>query len=326
MILSLDMNPPFELTSQILNLTAAISELLGQFRSLTSVKPEPKLRKQNKIKTIKSSLAIEGNSFTEEQITAILEGKRVIGPKREIIEVKNANLLYDNLLAYNPYDLKSCLKAHKILMKDLVESAGAWRNKNVGVLDGTKVKHIAPKPDIVPKLMHDLFAWLKHDKDTHYLIRGPIVHYEIEFIHPFEDGNGRMGRFWQTVLLAKNMPIFEYIPIESLIEKKQKEYYLVLERCDKAGKSTLFIEFILSIIKQTLEDYFKDIKETNITVTDRLECAKEFFKKSSFSRKDYMLIHKTISSATASRDLKVGLDQGSLSKSGDKNHTKYSFI
>lgn len=320
------MSPPFELTSKILNLTAEISELLGRFRSLTSVKPEPKLRKQNKIKTIKSSLAIEGNSFTEEQITAILEGKRVIGPKREIIEVKNANLLYENLLDYSPYDLKSCLKAHHILMNDLVESAGSWRNKNVGVLDGTKVKHIAPKPDFVPKLMHDLFQWLKNDKDTHYLIKGAIVHYEMEFIHPFEDGNGRMGRFWQTLLLAKNMPIFEYIPIESLIEKKQKDYYLVLEKCDKAGKSTMFIEFMLLIIKQTLEDYFKDIKDATITVSDRLNSAKGSFKNGLFSRKDYMLIHKTISSATASRDLKVGLDQGLLSKSGDKNNTRYNFI
>ena len=326
MILSFTMNPPFELTSKTLNLTAEISELLGQFRGLASIKPEPKLRRQNKIKTIKSSLAIEGNSFTEEQITAILEGKRVIGPKREIIEVKNANQLYDNLLIYNPYDLKSCLKAHHILMNDLVDSAGSWRNKNVGVLDGTKVKHIAPKQDLVPKLMHDLFYWLKNDKDTHYLIKGAIVHYEMEFIHPFEDGNGRMGRFWQTLLLAKNMPIFEYIHIESLIEKKQKDYYLVLEQCDKAGKSTLFIEFMLSIIKQTLKDYFMDIKDTTITVTDRITSAKESFKKSSFSRKDYMLIHKTISSATASRDLKYGLTQGLLNKSGEKNNTKYCFI
>ena len=320
------MSPPFELTSKILNLTAEISDILGQFRSLTSEKPEPKLRKKNKIKTIKSSLAIEGNSFTEEQITAILEGKRVIGPKREIIEVKNANQLYENLFDYHPYDLKSCLKAHSILMKELVDSAGSWRNKNVGVLDGTKVKHIAPKPELVPTLMHDLFHWLKNDNDTHYLIKGAIVHYEIEFIHPFEDGNGRMGRFWQTLLLAKNRPIFENIPIESLIEKKQKDYYLVLVQCDKAGKSTLFIEFMLDIIHQSLEEYFKDIKATTITVTDRLNSAKASFMKGLFSRKDYMLIHKTISTATASRDLKVGLDQGFLSKSGDKNNSKYSFI
>jgi Fic family protein len=319
------MNPPYEITSEILHLTANITELLGQLSSLSIIKPEPKLRKQNRIKTIKSSLAIEGNTFTEEQITAILDGKKVLGPKKEIIEVKNAIQLYDKLPIFDPYNLKSVLKAHAILMNDLVVTAGMWRNKNVGVLDGTKVKHIAPKPDLVPKLMNDLFLWLKKDTTTHYLLKGAIVHYEIEFIHPFEDGNGRMGRFWQTLLLAKNNPIFEYLPIESLIEKKQKEYYQVLEKCDKAGKSTLFIEFMLSIIKDTLSQYIGETKHTIITEENRLEKAKTIFKTRSFSRKDYMLVFKTISPATASRDLKSAVDKKILRKTGDKNNTIYRF-
>lgn len=319
------MNPPYEITPKILRLTADITGLLGSMDSLHIVKPEPKLRKQNKIKTIKSSLAIEGNTFNEKQITAILEGKRVLGPKKEIIEVKNAINLYENISIFNPYNLKSCLKAHNILMKDLVETAGTWRNKNVGVLDGTKVKHVVPKPYFVPKLMNDLFVWLKNDSDTHYLIKGAIIHYELEFIHPFEDGNGRMGRFWQTLVLAKNNPIFEYLPIESLIEKQQKEYYLTLEKCDKAGKSTLFIEFMLEIIKSTLTQYLGEVKHTTITVDDRLEKANAVFAKKSFSRKDYMLIFKTISTATASRDLKYGLDKMQLKKHGNKNNSKYKF-
>lgn len=320
------MNPPYEITPDILHLTANITELLGQLGFLSIIKPEPKLRKQNRIKTIKSSLAIEGNTFTEEQITAILDGKRVLGSKKEIVEVQNAIQLYANLSSFEPCDLKKFLKAHAILMKDLVPTAGRWRHKNVGVLDGTKVKHIAPNPNLVPKLMNDLFLWLKNDKKTHYLLKGAIVHYEIEFIHPFEDGNGRMGRFWQTVLLAKNNSIFEYLPIESLIEKKQKEYYLVLEKCDKAGNSTLFIEFILAIIKETLEKYIAETKHTIITGDDRLEKAKTIFKTSSFSRKDYMVAFKTISPATASRDLRSAVDKKLLKKTGDKSNTVYRFL
>ncbi len=320
------MNPPYEITSEILHFTAGITELLGQLNALSIIKPEPRLRKQNRIKTIKSSLAIEGNTFTEEQVTAILEGKRVLGPKKEIIEVQNAIQLYAKLSSFELCDLKSFLKAHAILMKDLVVTAGLWRSKNVGVLDGTKVKHVAPKPELVPKLMNDLFLWLKNDKTTHYLIKGAILHYEIEFIHPFEDGNGRMGRFWQTLLLAKNNSIFEYLPIESLIEKRQKEYYQVLEKCDKAGKSTLFIEFMLLIIKDTLAKYIAETKHTIITVADRLEKSKSIFKAISFSRKDYMVVFKTISPATASRDLKYAVDKKILKKTGDKNNTIYRFL
>jgi Fic family protein len=319
------MNPPYELTSKILRQTADIAGLLGSLDALNIVKPEPKLRKQNKIKTIKSSLAIEGNSFTEDQITAILEGKRVLGPKKEVLEVKNAIDLYDNITRFDPYDLKSCLKAHQILMKDLIGTAGLWRDKNIGVLDGTNVKHIAPKPSFVPKLMNDLFLWLKNDINAHYLIKGAIVHYELEFIHPFEDGNGRMGRFWQTLLLTKNNPLFEYLPIESLIEKRQKDYYAILEKCDKAGSSTLFIEFMLEIIKDTLDKYIGEIKNATITVNDRLEKARTVFALDHFSRKDYMLLFKTISTATASRDLKYGTDKKLLKKQGDKNNSKYTF-
>jgi len=290
------------------------------------VKPSPKLRKQNKIKTIKSSLAIEGNTFHEEQITAILEGKKILGSKKEITEVKNALKLYENIFTFDLAKQKNFLKAHEILMTDLVESAGKFRTKNVGVLDGTKVKHIAPKPNLVPKQIEELLSWLKKDKETHFLIKSAILHYEIEFIHPFEDGNGRMGRFWQTLLLSKDDPVFEYLPIESLIEKDQQIYYQVLEKCDRSGKSTLFIEFMLDIIKKTLDQFLKELRNAIVTAETRLEKAKEIFLKQKFSRKDYMTAFKNLSTATASRDLKKGVEKKLLTKEGDKNNTIYRFV
>lgn len=319
------MKPPYKITPKIIKLVADISKLLGNYESLTITKPAPKLRRQNKIRTIKSTLAIEGNSCSLEQVTAILEHKRVVGKQKEILEVQNAIKLYESLGSFDPYQLSSFLKAHNLLMKGLVSSAGKWRDKNVGVLDGTKVKHVAPKPSFVPKHMKDLFGWAKEDKDIHYLIKSAIIHYEIEFIHPFEDGNGRMGRFWQTLLLSKNDAVFQYLPIESLIEKKQNSYYKVLEKCDRAGDSTGFIEFILNIIKETIDQFFKEIRTVNATVEDRLEKAGKVFAKKDFSRKEYLAVFKNISTATASRDLKHAVDNKILVRSGEKSNTIYKF-
>lgn len=320
------MKPPYDITPQILKTVADITELLGKLSGLVIIKPEIKLRKSNRIKTIKSSLAIEGNTFTEEQITAILEGKRVLGPTKEITEVQNAIRLYADFSKFNSYKLKDFMAAHGILMNKLVKTAGQWRNSNVGVLAKTHVVHIAPKPIFVPKLMADLFDWLKKDTATHYLIRAAVAHYEIEFIHPFEDGNGRMGRFWQSVLLTAHNPIFEYLPVESLIEKKQRQYYQVLEKCDHTGRSTSFIEFILKVIKETLSEYAGQISGATITGQDRLDRARQEFTGVYFSRKDYLLLFKTISTATASRDLQKGVEQKILQKTGNGNNTLYKFL
>lgn len=320
------MTPPYTLTKKILSQVAQISTLLGKLKGLNLVTPEPKLRKKNHIKTIKSTLAIEGNTFTQEQITAILENKKVIGSKKEILEVKNTIQLYDSINKYSPTLIKSFLAAHKTLMSGLIETSGKFRGKNVGVLKGKIVKHIAPKPVMVNSLMLDLFNWLKDEKDLHPLVVSSIVHYEIEFIHPFEDGNGRMGRFWQSLLLNKFEPMFKYIPIENIIEKNQTKYYEALEKSDQAGDSSSFIEFMLHTIHYALTEFDSETNSIVVTNIDRLKVAKNYFKRKEFSRKEYMILFKSISSATASRDLKSGVDRKILSISGDMNRSKYKFM
>jgi Fic family protein len=320
------MKPPFRITPQIVNLVSSISIVLGRIESLTVSIPGPKLRKENRIKTIKSTLAIEGNTFTEEAISAILENKRVVGTQREILEVKNAIALYEEIDRFKPEAIKSFLLAHSILMKDLVTSSGKFRNKNVGIIKGKTIKHVAPKPILVPELMAKVFEWLKKDKEIHFLIKSCVVHYEIEFIHPFEDGNGRIGRFWQTLILAKNAPIFKYLPIESLIEKNQSTYYNALEESAKLGDSTPFIEFMLNIILEAISAYDSETKGVVVTSKDRLAKARDHFKNKYFSRKDYMELFKSISSATASRDLKEGVTEKLLKIKGEKSLASYVFI
>lgn len=258
-----------------------------------------------------------------EQVTAILDGKRVIAPKNDIQEVLNANTVYENLTSYSPTNQRHLLKSHGIMMKDLIPEAGKWRTGNVGVMKGNVVSHMAPPADRVPHLIEDLFKFLK--SDTHPLIKGCVFHYEFEFIHPFQDGNGRLGRFWHTLLLYHYHEVFEYIPLESIIKEHQKRYYKVLEQCDHAGESTLFIEFALEMIMESLEDFMEVFRPKNATPEDRLETARKNFGEASFSRKDYMDLHKTISPATASRDLKTGVDMKLLVKSGDKALTLYHF-
>ncbi len=319
------MKPPFSLTPKILNLVAEISGILGNLEAVKLVPPSPVLRRKNRIKTVKSTLAIEGNSLIEEQITAILEKKRVLCTKKEITEVQNAIALYEGMEKYKFDSLKDFLKAHLVLMKDLIIKPGNLRDRNVGILKGTKVKHLSPGPKILPELMGKLFKWLKEEKELHPLIVSSVVHYEIEFIHPFEDGNGRMGRFWQTLVLSQFNEIFRYLPVESLIEKKQKAYYEVLEACDKKGDATGFIEYMLPLIKAALEDYSQELPKLVISSRDRLNNAKANFGKKEFSRKEYLILLKSISSATASRDLKEGMEHKILKKKGEKNQTRYQF-
>lgn len=320
------MKPPYTITPKVLNLVSKISHLLGRFDSLPVSAPEPRLRRKNRIRTIKATLAIEGNTFTEEQISAILENKKVIGSQKEIVEVQNAINIYENIDKFKMDSLKNFLKAHADLMLGLIVSSGKFRTKNVGILKGTVVKHVAPKPAMVPELMGNLFAWIKNEKETNYLIKSCIAHYEIEFIHPFEDGNGRMGRFWQTVILAGHNAIFKYVPIERLIEKNQKAYYETLEKCDKVGDSTLFVEFMLEIIFKSLKEFDSELVGVVSTSEDRFNKAHEHFKNKLFSRKEYMELFKSISSATASRDLKEGIELEILISSGVKNQTRYRFI
>ena len=257
--------PPFEITSKIIELISNISEKIGEINYLQNNPYNIKLRKENRIKTIHSSLAIENNSLSLEQITAIIDGKRVLGNPNEIQEVQNSIQAYDLLLSLNPYKEKDLLKAHKLMMQDLVDRNGKYRTDGVGIFDGEKVVHLAPPADRVPELMGNLFEWLK-TCDVHPLIKSCVFHYEFEFIHPFQDGNGRMGHLWQTVILKEWKEIFAWFPVETLIKENQKEYYRVLGASDSEANSTKFIEFMLSLILNTI----KEIIETEKKVTQKV--------------------------------------------------------
>ena len=318
------MKPPYDITNQILRSLTSIAEKIGEVNAAHLEKPSPELRKKNRVKTIKASLEIEGNTLSEDQITAIIENKRVVGPKKDIIEVVNAIDVYDKLPDFKPNELKSFLKAHRLLMKDLIEAPGKLRTKSVGIFKGEQVAHIAPPAENLDFLMKDLFKYIKQS-DDHILIKSCVAHYEIEFIHPFMDGNGRMGRLWQTLILMKAYPLFEYLPFETIIKERQSEYYDVLEKSDKEGKSTKFIEFILGAIDESLESLL-NIQTRIVTTEGRVNYFVSIFKEELFTRKDYMNIFKEISSSTASRDLKFGTEKGLINKQGEKRMTKYKIV
>jgi Fic family protein len=314
------MKPPYDITLKILKLIGSISEKIGEVNANYLNKQSPQLRKQNRIKTIHSSLQIEGNTLTEEQITALIENKRVIGPQKDVLEVLNAIKVYEKLEEYKFSSVKNFQKAHYELMNGLIESAGKYRKQGVGIVKGTKVEHIAPPHENVPHLMKDLFEYLK-DSNELTLIKSCVFHYEMEFIHPFIDGNGRMGRLWQTLILMSEYPIFEFLPFETLISQTQDDYYKSLSLSDKSGKSTYFIEYMLSVIDKSLESLL-NYNNRILKDLDRLE----YFIKlgvREFTRKDYMNIFKDLSSATASRDLKKGIELNMFESVGNLNKTKY---
>lgn len=239
--------PPYTITTEILNRVAAISEAIGRLTVLTDQARALRLRRINRIRTIHGSLAIEGNTLSQAQITAILEGKRVIAPPREVQEVKNALAAYERFDTWKPEAEKDLLEAHRILMSGLIDEAGMYRHGGVGVMSGPRVIHMAPPADRVPRLMGDLFGWLAAT-DAHPLIASSIFHYEFEFIHPFADGNGRMGRLWQSLILVSWNPLFADIPVESLIFEHQAEYYQTLRESTRQTDSAPFIAFMLRMI------------------------------------------------------------------------------
>lgn len=314
------MKPPYEITPKILKSITSISEKIGEVNANYLTKQSPKLRKQNRIKTIHSSLKIEGNTLTEEQITALIENKRVIGPEKDVLEVLNAIKVYEKLDSYNFSSDKSFLKAHLELMNGLIESAGKYRTQGVGIVKGTIVEHIAPPFENVPYLMKDLFKYLK-DSNELTLIKSCVFHYEMEFIHPFLDGNGRMGRLWQTLILMSEYAVFEFLPFEALISQTQDDYYKSLALSDKSGKSTIFIEYMLEVIEKSLKNLL-NYNNRVLKDTDRLEYFLNLGIKE-FNRKDYMNVFKDLSSATASRDLKKGMEMNIFESIGKFNKTKY---
>jgi Fic family protein len=315
--------PPYQISNRILELIVSISEKIGEINAAYLYKPPTELRKKNRIKTIQSSLEIEGNSLSLDQVTAILQNKRVIGPQKDILEVQNAIKVYENLSSFKPASLTSFCRAHAILMKGLVENPGKIRTKSVGIIKGSKVTHIAPPGNIVKALIKDLFDYIKKDKDL-LLIKSCVFHYEMEFIHPFMDGNGRMGRLWQTVILKQYSPVFEFLPVESLIKERQSDYYEILGESDNKGDSTGFIEYMFQIINESLEDLLSN-QNINLTSKERILIFKDKVGIKQFNRQDFMRSFKDISTSTASRDLKLAVDEGVLEKTGDKRTTLYKF-
>jgi Fic family protein len=254
--------PPFTFTDEMMSLVAEIAEIVGKISATAAHLPQPHLRKENRIKTIQSSLAIENNSLTIEQVTAIIEGKRVLGAPNEIQEVRNAIDAYELLLELNPFEEKDLLRAHQLMMTDLVRENGRYRSGGVGIFNGEQCVHMAPPAMRVPILMEDLLQWVRTTK-THPLISSCVFHYEFEFIHPFADGNGRMGRMWQTLLLMQWNPIFAWIPVETLVKEHQKDYYDAIAQSDREASSTPFIIFMLRCLLQSIQEMVESNLKSN---------------------------------------------------------------
>ncbi len=248
--------PPYTITEKAADYLAKIVETVTRLEFGTDFKRDIKLHRKNRVRTIYSSLAIEGNTLTLDEVTAVIEGKVVAGKQTEIKEVKNAYEAYDQIMAFNPYTIKDFLKAHKLMTQGLVTESGKFRSGDVGVFSGDVAVHIGAKPQFVPQLMEDLFTWAK-TSELHPVLKSAILHYEIETIHPFEDGNGRIGRLWQTLLLAKWNAIFAWVPMESVVYKNRSGYYRAIEEARKVNDSGVFIEFTLGAIYEVIAEQTK---------------------------------------------------------------------
>ena len=256
--------PPFTITNKILSCVSSVSEKIGRITATGNLEAKPHLRRNNRIRSIHSSLKIEANSLTLGQVRDIINGKAVLGEQKEIQEVKNAYAAYGHLSGIDPYNIRHLKQFHGIMTKYLVEESGEFRSGEEGVFNGEQCIFMAPPARFVPQLMDELFAWIKEAQEyVHPLILSSVFHYEFVFIHPFSDGNGRMARLWHTAFLSKWKPVFEYIPIESQIEKFQDEYYEAISQCHVAGESTIFIEFMLLQIDKILDEISAQISEKN---------------------------------------------------------------
>lgn len=267
-----DYAPPFTITNEILSYVSSISEKVGRITATGNLEAKPHLRKNNRIKSIHSSLRIEANSLSLGQVRDVINGRTVLGEQKEIQEVKNAYAAYEHLNQIDPYSIPELKKYHGIMTKYIVEESGEFRLGEEGVFSGDQCIFMAPPARFVPQLMEDLFAWMKKARNTvHPLILGSVFHYEFVFIHPFSDGNGRMARLWQTAILAGWKPIFEYIPIESQIERFQEEYYQAIAKCHVDGESTVFIAFMLSRIDQMLDEITLQIGQNSEQLSEHVK-------------------------------------------------------
>ena len=308
--------PPFEITISILGKIAEIAELVGQVNAVAGLTTNPMLRRTNRIRTIYSSLAIEQNTLSLEQVTAVLNGKRVIAPPKDIAEVKNAYEIYEMMDSLNPYSVDDLLNAHAIMTKGLTEESGCFRSGPVGVVDKQgNILHFGTLPDYAPGLTMELLDWIK-DSDIHMLIKSCVFHYELEVIHPFADGNGRIGRLWHTLLLTQWKPMFAWLPVESIIHDRQDEYYAAINRSNYEGESTAFIEFMLSAIQEALIEAVQTSGVAERMTTNELRWYKiERFLKNNgiITNADVRQLFQ-VSSATANRIFAKLTDEKKLQK------------
>ena len=263
-----ELSPPFKITNEILNFIYEIGELVGKISAEKEFEKNLTLRRENRIKTIYSSLAIEQNTLTLEQVTDVINGKRVLAPLKDIKEVQNAYEIYERIDELDENSVKDLLLAHKIMTSELIKESGIFRSKNAGVYQGDKLIHMGTLPEYIPELINNLFLWLKNSEE-HPLIKAAVFHYEFEFIHPFQDGNGRIGRLWHSLILSKWKKFFAWLPIESLVQKYQKEYYIAINNSNRDGESTEFILFMLKIIKETLIELI-EIEKVTDKMTDKM--------------------------------------------------------
>lgn len=310
--------PPFEITEAALSDVMEISELVGKISSTQNLSTSPILRRQNRIRTIYSSLAIEQNTLSLEQVTAVLSGKRVLAPPKDIAEVKNAYEIYDHLAELNPYSIDDLLLAHRTMMQGLVHEAGEFRSRPVGVVDNQgNVLHFGTLPQCVPYLMEELVQWTESSPFP-LLIKSCVFHYEFEVIHPFADGNGRIGRLWHTLLLSKWNPLFAWLPIESIIHDHQVEYYAAINQSNAQGEGTAFIEFMLGIIKEALQEAIDEqpAEKPSMQSKEELRWEKiaDFLRTNSTIQNSDVQNFLDVSSATASRILNALTKEGKLIK------------
>lgn len=315
--------PPFEITNNMLWLFAEIAELVGKISSVNQLSANPMLRRTNRIRTIHGSLAIEQNTLSLEQVTAVINGKTVIAPPKDIAEVKNAYEIYEHMDKLNPYSIEDLLTAHGIMTRGLVKESGMFRTGNVGVVDGRgQILHFGTLPDYVPGLVSELMEWTKLS-DVHMLIRSCVFHYELELIHPFADGNGRIGRLWHTLLLSRWNPIFAWLPVESMIYARQQEYYNAINASNDAGESTAFVEFMLATIKAALIDAV----EMSDAVVDKRAIRRQ--KIADYLNRNDCIMNGDVrrlcdvSTATANRILKELVAEGELVRCRASGHWAY---
>lgn len=318
------MPPPFTLTRRVFATISRIDQSLGRLLGLSIDQPQPLLRKRNRVRAVQASAAIEGNALSVDQVTAVLEGKRVVGKEQDVREIVNVNAAYERLSRWNPTSSKSLLEAHALLMQGLMPTPGRFRTSGVGVFRGEKLAHLAPPAHLVLHEVGELLRWLKRG-EVPPLIAGCVVHYELLFIHPFLDGNGRLARLWQQVIHRAHSPMLQFVPVESVIRERQREYYGALRRSDRAGDCTAFLELSLTAVADALDEFGRDVRPARETLELRLQKARTHFKRAWFTRAHYLRLHVKLSTATASRDLAAGVERGDLEPRGSARMTEYRF-